>query len=447
MAGTFTSQTAVRPGAYINFIALRNAVGQIQVGDRGVAIVPLETPWGPTDGIHFMTGSEYVSGAARDLFGLDVGSDAGLTLREMFKNAATVGVYRLNEGTALPATAQPQTDVTFTAAYPGTYGDNILVTITAVSAQFLISTFVQGRQVDRQTVSTLNQFIPNGWFSIDAPDNTTPIESAGILLQGGTDFVNTGDAYDGFFKAASSAIWQVAAIPSDDNNVATKAITAVKSWRENDGKKVQAVVVNMDADYEGIINLTQGYVLSSGERITPAIATGYVAGITARASISESNTYAVVPNAVEIINPLNNDQIVKQLQTGMFIFSRRSDLAIVVEKDINSLHTFTEGKSYPFSKNRVIRVLDDIATQIALVFERQYAGRIPNNDFGRALLRSDLVSYFRSLVAANAISEDFNEETDFEILPGNDIESVVANVWVTPVDSMEKLFMTVQVRG
>ena len=38
------------------------------------------------------------------------------------------------------------------------------------------------------------------------------------------------------------------------------------------------------------------------------------------------------------------------------------------------------------------------------------------------------------------------EAEDVEVLPGNDADSVVVNLKLWPVDSMEKLYMTVEIR-
>ena len=38
------------------------------------------------------------------------------------------------------------------------------------------------------------------------------------------------------------------------------------------------------------------------------------------------------------------------------------------------------------------------------------------------------------------------ETEDVEVLPGNDADSVLVNLKLWPVDSMEKLYMTVEIR-
>ena len=115
-----------------------------------------------------------------------------------------------------------------------------------------------------------------------------------------------------------------------------------------------------------------------------------------------------------------------------------------VEKDINSLHSFTVDKNYAFSKNRVVRCLDEIGNTTALVFNRNYCGKVDNNDVGRNLYKTELISMMDQLQGIGAV-QNFKGTSDITVLPGNDVDSVVVDLLVQPVDSMEKLYMTVNV--
>ena len=55
------------------------------------------------------------------------------------------------------------------------------------------------------------------------------------------------------------------------------------------------------------------------------------------------------------------------------------------------------------------------------------------------------MAYFKALEAMGAI-QNFVVD-DVQVLPGIDSDSVVVNLYVQPVDSMEKLYMTVNVEG
>ena len=172
----------------------------------------------------------------------------------------------------------------------------------------------------------------------------------------------------------------------------------------------------------------------------------WAASKTAGAQVNESLTAAVVEGAVEIINPILEDEIEDALNQGRFVITYRQDGAVCVEKDINTLHTFTPDKNYAFSKNRVIRCLDEIGNTTSLVFNRNYAGKVDNDNIGRNQYKTELISLFDSLVGLRAI-QNFDGASDITVLPGEAVDAVVVDLVVQPVDSMEKLYMTVNVNA
>ena len=199
------------------------------------------------------------------------------------------------------------------------------------------------------------------------------------------------------------------------------------------------------ADYEGIISVNQGFKTKT-ETVDETMFMLWVASQTAGAEVNESLTAAEVEGAVEIINPIDEDKIADALKAGKFVLSYRQDGAVVVEKDINTLHTFTVDKGYAFSKNRVIRCLDEIANTAMLVFNRNYCGKISNDTKGRAQYKTELIYQIDTLVGIRAI-DNFDGASDITVLPGEDVDSVVVDMTIQPVDSMEKLYMTVNVNA
>ena len=73
-------------------------------------------------------------------------------------------------------------------------------------------------------------------------------------------------------------------------------------------------------------------------------------------------------------------------------------------------------------------------------------GKVDNNRTGRGLFKSDLVAYGNELQRLSGIQE-FNGSDDITIEQGNDLDSVIVEWYVKPVDSMEKLYMNVMVKG
>ena len=170
----------------------------------------------------------------------------------------------------------------------------------------------------------------------------------------------------------------------------------------------------------------------------------------AGAAINESLTAFEVASpevAVEIIDQVADKDVEKALNAGKFLLTKRDDGAIIVEKDINSFHSFVPKKGYAFSKNRVKRTLDEIANTFKLMWTTTYVGKVDNNDSGRAIFKADAIGYLNTLQNTYNAIQKFNADTDIEVLAGNDIDAVVVNLTIQPVDSMEKLYMTVKVNG
>lgn len=215
----------------------------------------------------------------------------------------------------------------------------------------------------------------------------------------------------------------------------------IKSMREEEGVKCQAVLANYEADSEGIINVVQGVILTDGTRLTAAETTAWVAGATAGAGITTSNTGMKYMGAVDVSPRMTKTEMETAVKAGKLIFKVDSAQNVTIVSDINSLTTTMPEKGKFFTKNRVIRTLDNLANDISLIFESNYVGQANNTEDGRALLRAGLVDYLTVLQNMAAI-QNF-ETDDVTVKSGNDIDAVVVEVWVQPVDSVEKIYTTV----
>ena len=107
----------------------------------------------------------------------------------------------------------------------------------------------------------------------------------------------------------------------------------------------------------------------------------------------------------------------------------------------DSLVSTSNEKNNSFKKNRTIRTLDGINNDTVNIFESNYVGEVDNNEDGRSLLRASLIEYFNLLQSLNAI-QNFTAE-DIEVLAGNEKDAVVINCNIQTVDSVEKIYITV----
>src|SRR5690606_6677087 len=190
----------------------------------------------------------------------------------------------------------------------------------------------------------------------------------------------------------------------------------------DEGKKVQAVVYDYDANSEVVINLANSIIKSDGLVVEPTSVLWEIAGMQAGANINESLTYAVIPNAVDVHPKLTNSETIQALQNGKLVLTAINE-RVVIEQDINSFISFSPTKGYMFSKNRVVRLLNSMNNDFVRIFSENFLGKVNNNADGRSLFKAQIISYMSDLQDIGAI-QNFNAETDVIVLPGDQIDGV-----------------------
>lgn len=430
--GTWQAQNKVRPGAYINI----NSTGNVGTTDstRGVMTFPLVLDFGPEKKV-----VEVAANTNLTQFGYDLGDPKMLLLREALKQAATVLLYRVGSGAKATVTEGP---VTATALFGGTRGNAINLVSKAnvnVTGSFDVETYLAGRLIDTQTAATVQDLKANTLVEFSGEGDLTAFS---VSLEGGTDTAPAVQDYMDYFTAIQVYDFNAMALPVTEAAIKTAGASFIKRMREEEGKKCQLVVAGFDADHEAVINVKNGVKLEDGTVISADQATVWVAGAAAAAGVATSLTYRKYDGAVDVSQRYLNSEVIAALKAGEFVFTEKRGEA-VIEQDINSLHTFTSDKGQDFSKNRVLRVLDDIANNTKKTFEDNFIGKVNNDQDGREMFKANRITYFDSLQAAGAIT-NFAAD-DVEVVAGEAKDSIVMNVAVQPVDAMEKLYMTVQV--
>lgn len=451
--GNWTAQNKIRPGAFINFVSVPSALSVL--GTRGVVAVGMPMTWGAPGELIKLTGEDLLTGASLAKVGVTIAdTEASLPYRVALAGCYTALLFRTDVGGNKAVATILADTLTVSAKYPGSTGNAVSVVIlkdkpetgsstiqvlvnSLVKETFVVTAITDLTQLDSSFVE----------FQVaEGKEKATVPATAGVALLGGTNGEVKAETYTTFFNLLDTQNFQAVAIYGNDATVPALLKSRVDIWRNKRGKKVQAVAYNSPAsDVEGIISVNQGFKTST-ETVDANLFPVYVASITAGAAVNESLTAKVVQDAVEIIDPVLEDEIEDALKVGRFILTYRQDGAVCVEKDINTLHTFTVDKNYAFSKNRVIRCLDEIGNTASLIFNRNYCGKVDNNSIGRNQYKTELISYLDTLVNIGAIT-NFDGARDVTVLPGESIDAVVVDLAIQPVDSMEKLYMTVNVNA
>ena len=228
---------------------------------------------------------------------------------------------------------------------------------------------------------------------------------------------------------------------TDDDVYISQYIDTVKSWRDDMGKKCQVVVYGQEKpNHEGVINV----VSTVSDEGAPTYAlTAWVAGAEAGCKINESCTNKLYDGKYTIVCDKTQSQLEDCIENGQIAFHLVYGDVRMLE-DITSLTETTADKGEDFKSNQTIRVIDQIANDIAKLFNTKYLGKIPNNASGRVSLWADIVAHHRELEELQAI-ENFDSSL-LTVEQGNTKKSVVVNDVVTVVNAMAQLYMTVIVQ-
>lgn len=435
--GTWLTQNKVRPGAYINFESEPKPFNLL--GDRGVVTMAVPLSWGASQEVIEIEAGEDTT----KKLGYPITHKKLLLVRESLKRAKKLLLFRLNEGTKATATLAP---LTVTALHGGVRGNDITIVVQPNidnETMFDVQTLVDGEEVDLQTVEKVEGLAANDWVTFSGAGALT--ESAGLPLTGGDDGTVTNADHTSYLEAIEVYEFNTMALVSEDETLKGLYSTFIKRLREAEGYKIQLVVENYPiADYEGVISVKNGVVLSDGTELTAVQATAWVAGAIAGANVNQSLTYQPYDDAVDVKPRFKNSEIEAALLNGEFLFTHNNGRAIV-EQDINTLTSFTAKKAKHFSKNRVLRVLDGLNNDYKRIFELFYIGKADNNVDGRNLLRNECNNYLGILQEINAI-QNFDSQNDVRIQEGNESDSVLIEVDIQPVDSIEKIYMKVEVK-
>ncbi|MBU8728356.1 phage tail sheath family protein [Bacillus pumilus] len=445
--GTFTPGTEKkRPGIYFNFKT--TAQQRITLGDRGTVALPITMSWGEPKTFISISGMEDLNKKV----GLNIDDKSLLLFREAKKKAQTVLLYRLNEGE--PAKAQISENFNVLANYGGQKGNEVTIQVTENvldSTKRDVVTYVGTDIVDKQIVTDVKELKQNKYVSFSGEGEVTI--TAGVTLSGGKNGVPSVADYTAFLEAAETEYFDVIALPNNTSEQLKATFVAfIKRLRDNQGRKVQGVVANYAADHEGIINVTSGVVLEDGTEITPAKATAWVAGASAGANFNQSLTFVEYEGAVDTLERLDNDQVEYRLSQGEFLFTFDArDRTVSVEKDINSLTSYTTEKDKTFGKNKIIRVLDAINNDLTrelkdLIKLRKANGNdIPASDDGLQLVKTLITQYLTQLQDGSGIT-GFDSETDITIALNEDRDGFLIDLAVQPVDAAEKFYFNVEVK-
>ena len=432
--GTWLVQNKVLPGSYINFSSVAKASATLS--DRGYAAAPFVLSWGPENEVFAVTSGEFQKNS-KAIFGYSYDHPKMLALREIFLHATTVYCYRLGLGAKKAACALA------TAKYPGVRGNDLSIVI-AVNVDdpdaFDVGTYLDGIQVDLQTVTKAKDLTGNDY--VDFKKDLTLEATAGAPLTGGEDVANiTGDSHQAFLDKIEAYAFNAMCCPAADPIIVKLYAAYCQRVRDEVGAKFQLIAWKPSTvDYEGVIGVWNSATHPSMDVDEHAVvywATGAHAGV----AVNKSLTNAKYDGELTLDTDYKQAELTAALKAGKFMFHNVNGLTRVLE-DINTLLTLSDTKGEVFQSNQTMRVCDQIANDVAVLFNERYLGTVPNDASGRSALWGDITHYIKQLEDIRAV-ENFDPDT-VSCEQGDKKKAVLVTVnGLNIINAMAQLYMSV----
>lgn len=429
--GTFSVQNKEIPGTYINFVSAASA--NASLSGRGIVTMPLTMDWGVEGEVIEVTSEDFTDDCMR-IFGYPLSHEKMKGLRDLFRNTHVLYAYRLNGGGAKAANDYAE------ALYSGIRGNDLKIIIQKNvddDKMFDVKTMLGMNVVDEQTVAGAADLVSNEYvkFKADAELEIT----ASMPLTGGTNGEVSGTSHQDYLDKIEAYSYNAMGIEALSEEVKTLYCAFAKRMREEMGVKFQVVLYCKDADYYGVVNLVNKVNDTGWDE---AALVYWVTGVIGGCEVNKSNQNRVYDGEFDIDTSYTQAQLRKSVKNGEFVL-HKVGTEIRVLADINSMVTESTEHNSVFKENQTIRVIDQIANDIAVLFNTKYLGVVSNDNAGRISLWSDIVKHHKQLNEIRAI-EDFSD-SDVVVMQGEGKKSVVVTDRVTVVNAMDKLYMTVTV--
>lgn len=452
--GSFMTMNKKLNGAYINFVSATQS--RANLGDRGVVAVVTNLGWGEVNALKTYTVEELVKNSL-NIFGTSWGdiSDGVSALFYDLVNSGATTVHIVNVGDETDEDSVPAESTIGEARYVGHMGNNIKV-VSSVNAddtsKFDVKTIVGGTVVDTQTVSSASALVDNDFVifksSATLSATTYTFSDGDIAIAKLTDYTNALELLE---DVNFNVLWLPTIEPlSYESSLKNVVIAYTKRMRTEVGKKFQYLLtsssVDSGVDDEGVVSLYLGNISTETSRsleMYKAILEGWVAGKLASCPINKSLLNLEYKGYCPVTAPMTKAQTETAMDGDCFAFHNVNGVMKVLA-DRNTLVTTSSDKDAEiFKENQTIRVIDQIATDIAKLFNEKYLGIIPNDAGGRISLWNDIVKHHKVLADMRAI-EDFAPE-DVVVEKGETKNSVIVSDAITVVNAMAKLYMTVHI--
>lgn len=250
---------------------------------------------------------------------------------------------------------------------------------------------------------------------------TTPIKVLvyGMGIAENAESAAIGEAYTAAMTAWKNIKFNYLAIPTvSTDGKAQEVATWIKSMRTAK-KRIKAVLPNIAADTEGVINYTinknvYAETVTNADGTTDRVTTEYtaeqycgrIAGMICGTPLTISATYAPLNELDDCERVEDIDKAVGNGEFVVFYDGKKVKTA----RAVNSLTTTVQGKGDGYKKIKIVDAMDLIADDLTTTIEDDYSGKYANSYDNKCVLMSAIKTYFKQLWIDGIVLDDYNVE-------------------------------------
>ncbi|CAI6074170.1 hypothetical protein PAECIP112173_02316 [Paenibacillus sp. JJ-100] len=444
----------VRPGAYIDLIALAKAR---VVPVTGRVLIPYQAEWGAVNqAVDMADMSERLKESGLQVDELELASETG----------ATVVGYRVTNGSEKAAAVTVSDSYTIEARYPGLRGNDFEYMIRAslvdaTKKEIIIrdtkgiydtETFLLAdKAAAEEALKKSNMVRLKSTGAVDLADVAyTPLTGA----VSGTATITAAD-WSRVFNRVDGLTFDVFYLSSTDAAVQAAAKQWLLDRRTKARRLAQLVVAGIaldDTDIEKhntrsramnarfIVNCSLAGTHINGKTYNSVQWAAWVAGLMAGTPANKSFTGTKVPMTQAAID-WSHSEVMKGLAEGT-LMATRDGYDYIIESAINTLTTMGPGEREDFGKIRVSMTIDQVLNDIYST-AKKWKARLDNDKNGRGMFIAAVLEYLAIRRSQKAIDEGYTFTED----PNNvsDFDYAYFKLYAKPLDAIEAFYITWEV--
>lgn len=374
MGGTYQAgEEKVRPGVYRRYSTEDKKL--VAGAMTGVFAIPVKADFGPVGVVTIHTEQDTL----KEMYGVG-GTVKGAT--NLFEGgAAKVHVYRLGTGgtkgtldlkdaedaAVVSLETKYPTDITFAVSLKQKLGSETKREFSVYQGAVLKEKFEYEVQADGDEGQILTEIInaKSAVFHAEkAAEDKKPVSVVQQEITPGTNPTVTNAEYSAALEAFEAYKWNVLVTDTVDTAV-HELLKAYMKRLKNNGSIGSCVVgegsdvafeermehaKSFDSEY--FIYAGSGYVDAEGNKVDGYEAVTIQAGIIGSTPSNKSVVHTVIPNAVDTLEVLKNEDYIHAIENGMLLLSPSEEGEVWFDSGVNTLTTLNENQDAGWKKIR-----------------------------------------------------------------------------------------------